>query len=401
MNIMQDSRREERLFYVLVALGGFVTLLGGGAAWYMEHHGHVVTGMNNQVVWGLPHVVAIFLIIAASGVLNVASIGSVFGKKLYKPRAPLSGLLALVMLAAGLAVIMLDLGRADRLVVAMTHFNPTSVFGWNVILYPGFFGIVGVYLWTLMEKKMNPWSKPAGLSAFIWRLALTTGTGSIFGFLVARQAYQSALLAPMFIIMSFAWGLAVFMIVQRTMYGWNGLTLHPVVRQRMKNLLGVFIAAVLYFVIVYHLTNLYFSKQMAFERFILIDGGIFPVLFWGGYLVIGTLLPLILLFHPAISPRPLAVTAASVLVIAGAFCLLFVFIIGGQVYPLDIFPGMEVSSTYFDGRIDHYAPSLPEFLLGLGGIGLAFTATAIGVRVLHFMPQDDVAMLEGAGHVLD
>ncbi len=46
----------------------------------MEHTGHVVTGMNNQVVWGLPHVFAIFLIVAASGVLNVASIGSVFGK---------------------------------------------------------------------------------------------------------------------------------------------------------------------------------------------------------------------------------------------------------------------------------------------------------------------------------
>jgi Ni/Fe-hydrogenase subunit HybB-like protein len=51
-----------------------------GAALYMEHSGHVVTGMNNQIVWGLPHVFAIFLIVAASGVLNVASIGSVFGK---------------------------------------------------------------------------------------------------------------------------------------------------------------------------------------------------------------------------------------------------------------------------------------------------------------------------------
>ena len=34
----------------------------------------------------------------------------------------------------------------------------------------------------------------AGLFAFVWRMALTTGTGSIFGFLVARQAYDSACL---------------------------------------------------------------------------------------------------------------------------------------------------------------------------------------------------------------
>lgn len=402
MDLVKNPRAEERFFYVLVAIGGLISAIGFGAALYMEHSGHVVTGMNNQVVWGLPHVFAIFLIVAASGVLNVASIGSVFGKVMYKPRAPLSGLLALAMLAAGLAVIMLDLGRADRLVVAMTHFNPTSVFGWNVILYPGFFAIVGIYLWTLMDRKMNPYYKPAGLAAFIWRLILTTGTGSIFGFLVARQAYNSALIAPMFIIMSFAWGLAVFMLVQRTMFGWNQIMLDPAIRQRLKNLLGTFIAAVFYFVMVYHLTNIYFAKQTAFEQFILLSGGIFPTLFWGGYVFLGTLVPLFLLYHPDVWPRPLAVCAASILVILGAFCLLYVFIIGGQVYPLDIFPGMQVSSSFFDGQIDSYSPKLPEILLAVSGIGIAFTMVTIGVRVLKFLPQDDISKLKSAdGHMLD
>ncbi len=64
---------------VLAVLAG-VTGVGFLAAYYMEHRGHYVTGMNNHIVWGLPHVFAIFLIVAASGALNVASIGSVFGK---------------------------------------------------------------------------------------------------------------------------------------------------------------------------------------------------------------------------------------------------------------------------------------------------------------------------------
>jgi molybdopterin-containing oxidoreductase family membrane subunit len=402
MELVKNPRAEERLFYVLAAIGGLVSAIGLGAALYMEHSGHVVTGMNNQVVWGLPHVFAIFLIVAASGVLNVASIGSVFGKAMYKPRAPLSGLLALAMLASGLAVIMLDLGRADRLIVAMTHFNPTSVFGWNVILYPGFFAIVGLYLWTLMDRKMNPYYKPAGLAAFIWRLLLTTGTGSIFGFLVARQAYNSAVIAPMFIIMSFAWGLAVFMLVQRTMFGWNNIMLDPAIRQRLKNLLGTFIAAVFYFVMIYHLTNIYFAKQTAFEQFILLSGGIFPTLFWGGYVFLGTLVPLVLLYHPDIWPRPMAVCAASVLVIVGAFSLLYVFIIGGQVFPLDMFPGMQVSSGFFDGQVDSYSPKLPEILLAVSGIGIAFTIVTVGVRVFKFLPQDDIAKLKSAdGQMLD
>ena len=402
MELAKNPRIEEGLFYVLVAIGGLVSAIGLAAALYMEHHGHVVTGMNNQIVWGLPHVFAIFLIVAASGVLNVASIGSVFGKAMYKPRAPLSGLLAIAMLAAGLAVIMLDLGRADRIPVAMTHFNPSSVFGWNVILYPGFFAIVGLYLWMLMDRKMNPYYKPAGLAAFIWRLLLTTGTGSIFGFLVARQAYQSAVIAPMFIIMSFGWGLAVFMLVQRTMYGWNDLMLDPAIRQRMKNLLGTFIAAGFYFVLVYHLTNLYFAKQTAFEQFILLDGGFITKLFWVGYVFLGILVPLFLLYHPDVWPRPLAVCAASILVIVGAFSLLYVFIIGGQVYPLEIFPGMQASSSFFDGKIDSYSPQLPEILLAVSGLGIAFTITTIGVRVLKFLPQDDIAKLKSAnGTMLD
>ena len=228
---------DTRNFWVLVALGGLVTALGLGAAHYTELHGHIVTGMNNQVVWGLPHVFAIFMIVAASGVLNVASIGSVFGQPVYKPRAPLSGLLCLALLAGGLMVLMLDLGRPERIIVAATHYNFKSVFAWNVVLYSGMSAIVAVYLWTMFERRFNRYSKAAGLAALVWRFVLTTGTGSIFGFLVARQAYQSALLAPLFIVLSFGWGLAVFLVVQSTMYRWNGLHLDAAVQRRMACLL--------------------------------------------------------------------------------------------------------------------------------------------------------------------
>ena len=64
-------------------------LIGVLSAHHMEVEGHVISGMNNQIVWGLPHVFAIFLIVAASGALNVASIASVFGKVEYKPLARL------------------------------------------------------------------------------------------------------------------------------------------------------------------------------------------------------------------------------------------------------------------------------------------------------------------------
>src|SRR5690606_35824900 len=173
-------------YYGLLGLLGALVLAGLGSSYYMEHHGHWVTGMSNQIVWGMPHVFAVFLIVAASGALNVASISSVFGKTAYKPLAPLSGLLAIALLVGGLAVLVLDLGRPDRLIVAMTSYNFKSIFAWNIILYTGFMAVVAVYLWMMMERRMNKYAKQVGMVAFIWRLALTTGTGSIFGFLVAR-----------------------------------------------------------------------------------------------------------------------------------------------------------------------------------------------------------------------
>lgn len=378
---------KDRLFYALVAAGGLVVLMGLYAAHMMEEHGHIITGMNNQIVWGAPHVFAIFLIITASGVLNVSSIGSVFNKPAYKARAPLAGLLSIAMLAGGLTVLMLDLGRPDRIIVAATHYNPTSVFAWNILLYSGMFAAVVVYLWTMMEQRMNSWSKPAGFLVFIWRFILTTGTGVIFSFLVARQAYGTAILPPMFIVISFAWGMAVFHVVQSAIYAWNNKMLDEHVQKRMRNLMGVFVIAALYFVATYHLTNMYFARQTEFERFILITGGVYPLLFWVGYVLIGNLLPLLLIYHPAFG-KTWSVLAASLLIILGGLSLMYVFIIGGQAFPLSIFPGFEASSSFGDDAIGLYSPSIPEIFLGLGGVGISFLITAIGIRVLDFVPRE-------------
>lgn len=378
---------KNRLYYLMLAAGGLVVMAALYAVHMMEGRGHIITGMNNQIVWGMPHVFAIFLIVAASGVLNVASIGSVFGKAIYKARAPLASLLSIAMLAGGLAVLMLDLGRPDRFMLPAFHFNLTSVFAWNVVLYSGMFGLVIAYLWTMMERRMNVWTKPVGLAVFAWRFILTTGTGLIFAFLTARQAYGSAILPPMFIVLSFAWGMAVFHMVQTAMYAWNEKVLDPAIMDRKKHLLGVFVLASLYMVATYHVTNLYFAHKSGFEHFILRDGGVYPTLFWWGYVVLGNIVPLILIYLPGLGRKKCAL-AASLAVVLGGFAFLYVFIIGGQAYPLDIFPGFEVKSTFGDGQIASYTPSIYEILLGLGGVAIAFIITTVSVRVLNFIPHD-------------
>jgi molybdopterin-containing oxidoreductase family membrane subunit len=378
------------------ALGLFV--LFGALSWnHMHHYGHVVTGMDNQIVWGLPHVFAVFLIVAASGALNVASIASVFNKPMYKPLAPLSAILALALMLGGLLVLVLDLGRSDRLIVAMTHFNFKSMFTWNVFLYSGFFALVGIYLWTMLDRNVKSYSKAAGTAAFIWRLVLTTGTGSLFGFLIARELYGSAMLAPMFIVMSFAYGLAIYLMVLAAAYAWTGRPLGDAVMLRLKSLLALFVAGVLYFVVVNHMTSLYFTKLHSVQAFILRDGGIFTNLFWVGQILIGSVIPLVILLTSLGRQRSWIMIACA-LVVVGGMAQMYVTIVGAQAYPLDMFPGLIEKSSFFDGEIHSYTPSLPELFLGLGGVAVALLMTTFAIKVLRLLPAslDDatVAKLE-------
>jgi len=75
------------------------------------------------------------------------------------------------------------------------------------------------------------------------------------------------------------------------------------------------------------------------------------------------------------------------LVVVGAFSQLYVIIVGGQAWPLTLFPGMEVSSSFYDGVINSYSPKLPDLALGFGGVGLAGLIVVVGIKLLRFLPS--------------
>jgi len=382
-----EMRSSGPRYWGLLLLLALVAAIGIGAAHHMDVEGHHITGMNNQIVWGLPHVFAIFLIVAASGALNLASLNSVFGKTEYKPLARFSAVLSIALLIGGLAILLLDLGRPDRLIVAITHYNFKSIFAWNIILYSGFVVIVLAYLWLMMERRLHRWSRPIGIFAFAWRLLLTTGTGSIFGFLAAREAYDTAVLAPMFIVMSFAFGLAVFVLLLLLSFRLDRRELDISHLQRLRRLLGIFIIGILYFVLLFHVTKLYAPQNHAFERFILLDGGVYSAMFWLVQIGLGSLLPLLLLYAPGLQQSVSSLVLACALTILGGFAQLYVIIVGGQAFPLDIFPGYRVDSSFFDGAVGAYSPSLWELLLGCGGVTVAALIALLGVRVLPILPR--------------
>ena len=376
-------------YWAVLGLFGLLFFAGAAAFIYMEHHGHYVTGMNNQVVWGMPHVFALFLIIAASGAANLGSIGTVFGKKTYQPLGRLSAFLAASLLIGGLIVLLLDLGSIGNVIeMAKGHMNFKSIFAWNMILYSGFLALMVFYLWTMMDrnKLAKKLYKPAGYLSFVWRVILTMGTGSIFGFLVARQYYDAAILAPLFIAASYVFGTAISILVLVTSFKLTGRDLGDVIINRLRYTLAIFIAAVLFFELARHLTNLYATEHHGVEAYILTGDSILTSLFWYGQIILGSLVPMFLIWCRFLKNNRLALVTAAVLAIIGGFIQVYVILIGGQSFPLVLFPNAEVSSSFFDGVNNAYSATLPEYLLGIGGIGLTFCMLVIGMKIFRLLP---------------
>jgi molybdopterin-containing oxidoreductase family membrane subunit len=382
--IYRELGGPSRRYWILLALLAIPLALGAAAYFYVEHHGHIVTGMDNQIVWGMPHVFAVFLVVAATGTLNVAMAASVFGKTTYRPVAPLSALVSLALLVGGLALLMLDLGRSDRMIVAITRLNSQSIFALRVILYDGFMASVGVYLWFLLERRMNRYIKPAAIVAFLWQLLLITGTGLEFGFNF-RAAYDSVLYAPMFIAFSSAYGIAVFVLILFAVCSWEDRPVSEALLRRLKNLLGISVGASLFFAVLFLSSKYELARSRDVAQFLLFDGGVYTALLWLGQLAIGGIVPLALLLRSQVSRAALA--AACALVVLGGLAQMYVTLIGGQAYPQILFPGMIESSSFFDGEVHPYTPSVAEVLLGVGGMALAAAIIAIALRALALLPE--------------
>ncbi|NQU61779.1 MAG: polysulfide reductase NrfD, partial [Rhodospirillales bacterium] len=381
---MIGKTRDFNVLMVALLAGVGIGLI---SAYNMETAGHHITGMTNRIVWGLPHVFAVFMILCAAGAINPASIASIMGRKMYQPLARLSAVLAMSLLAGGLSILVLDLGRPDRLLGVIPILNFDSIFALNIFVYSSFFLACALSLWMVMERRMARYIKAIGTITFLIRLLLATDIGSVFGVLVARQAYDSAVMAPMFVVLSFAFGTAVFIVVMLSAMALTGRPVGAAINRRLARTMGVFLAIGLYFVAMTHITNLYSPAHRGASEFVLFQGGIYTTLFWVGQIILGTLVPLSIVTCPKYLRCSCMVLLAAGLVIIGGFIQIYIIIIGGQAYPLLIFPGMEATSAFLDGQIASYTPRLPEILLGLGGGALSLALVTLAIRVLPILPM--------------
>ncbi|HUV12125.1 MAG TPA: NrfD/PsrC family molybdoenzyme membrane anchor subunit [Acidobacteriota bacterium] len=374
-------------FYLAMVLLAVFGLAGTFSTYLMHEHGIYLSGMTNRVPWGLQISMAIFYIGLSAGSLVVSGLYGIFGKMEYKPFARIAAYLAMLFLIAGLLSILTDQGRIDRVFVEpFTHFNAQSMFSINPALYSGHIMICVIYLWALFKEK-GRLTKIASLTVCLWAIGTHTGTGAIFAF-VPRELYNSPLLPPSFVAAALSSGAALMILVIVTLFRATRRPLdNELIIWMGRRLLAVFLLCALYVMLIENAHRVYLVESREAGLFFLF-GGFHSVLFWGGLIILGSIIPAIILFIRRTGTSIPWIVFSSCLVVFGVLCERFLIVVPGLIHPPDLFPGMEITGTVVEEGIVQYSLSFLELLQALGVAGIIGFAFLLGLKVLPLAPTE-------------
>jgi molybdopterin-containing oxidoreductase family membrane subunit len=205
----------------------------GVAAWaHQIINGLVVTNMSDQVSWGAYIANFTFLVgVAAGAVLFVVPAYALRDKNV-KQVVLFGELLAVASIVMCLAFVTVDLGRPDRALHLLPYLGklnfPQSILAWDVVVLNGYLllnlHIPGYLMWkrytggTPDPRKYLPF---VFLSMF-WAVSIHTVTAFLYSGLGSRPFWNSAILAPRFLISAFVAGPGFLLIAMLIIDRWGG-----------------------------------------------------------------------------------------------------------------------------------------------------------------------------------
>lgn len=213
-----------RYYLWLGALAG-LCLLGLNAYAKQLAHGLVVTGMSDQVSWGVYIANFTFLVgVAAAAVMMVIPVYIYKNEELHD-LVIFGELLAVAAIIMCLAFVTVDLGRPDRfwhLIPGIGQLNfPASMLSWDVIVLNGYLllniHICGYILYCRYQKKMPArWFYiPFVFVAIVWAISIHTVTAFLYVGLGGRPFWNSAIVGPRFLASAFTAGPALIILAMQ------------------------------------------------------------------------------------------------------------------------------------------------------------------------------------------
>ncbi len=209
-------------YYSWMAALSVVCLLGLHAYARQFVDGLIVTGMGDEVSWGVYIANFTFLVgVAAAAVMMVIPV-YIYNNEELHDLVIFGELLAVAAIIMCLLFVTVDLGRPDRfwhLIPGIGQFNfPASMLSWDVIVLNGYLllnvYICGYLLYCRYQKKMPAkwFYVPFVFIAIVWAISIHTVTAFLYVGLGGRPFWNSSIVGPRFLASAFTAGPALIIL---------------------------------------------------------------------------------------------------------------------------------------------------------------------------------------------
>lgn len=378
-----------KLFYAWM-IGLTAIALVGANAWAIQvSQGMAVTGMSDHVSWGLYIANFTFGVgLAAGGVMMVIPAYLYHDDEMHDV-VILGELLAIAAVVVCIAFVVVDLGRPDRfwhMLPGLGRFNwPVSMLTWDVIVLNGYLlinlHICGylLYMRHLGRKPEAKWYVPFVFLSIIWAVSIHTVTAFLYSGLGARPFWNSALLAPRFLVTAFVSGPAFIIVTLQIVRRFTNLPIPSTPVKTLINIMRVTMIINIVMLISELFVEFYSGGGHTASARYLFTGlhGHNALVPWIWSAIAMGLLALLLLLCPKVSEHPVMLNAACLLAFTG------IWIEKGMGL---IIPGFIPSALH---EMVEYFPTAIEWRVsaGIWALGLMVYTVAVKMAVAVFTGQ--------------
>lgn len=203
-------------YYAWMTMLTILSLAGLYAFAEQTVNGLAVTGMTDQVSWGVYIANFTFIVGLAAAAVMLVIPAYIYNNKHLHDVVILGELLAIAAIVMCLLFVNVDLGRPDRFwhltpVIGVFNF-PISMLSWDVIVLIGYLilnvHICGylLYMRYLNRQPSTLFYMPFVFIAIVWAISIHTVTAFLYVGLVGRPFWNAAIVAPRFIGSAFTAG---------------------------------------------------------------------------------------------------------------------------------------------------------------------------------------------------
>jgi len=369
-------------YHFALTIFAIFTVVGMICFGFSYFSGHHIFGSSNVVPWGMPIVLAIFLIGLSAGLHILAFLIYIMKQDQYRQVIKVAVYLAVVLIFGAMLAIAIDLGRPEkfwRLFMLFYMNNMTSMFAINSIFYSCYLLSAVIYLASLLGN-MKKFSIIMGMIAFGWAMLTHGGTGAIFGFIYARETWFSPLSPFEFIMAAFVSSIALLTLVILLLFKLTKRRIDWSLIGSLQGLTKAFLIGLILLMVVGELTHLYSTNRDAIMYMLT---GHYSWLFWVFQIFLGILIPLFLLFYKKTRNNPSSIIFSSIFIVIGIFFKRFYLVVPGAAYPLHFYPG-HIEGVY--GVVGKFPITLAEIGLSIGILSFLVFLFLLGLKYLEVMP---------------